>query len=106
MCEMNLSLFQIMPSVDQYSKRYVTKRRAAPQDDSYHLFIFASDNSFSIVKSKQCTAAEHDGIVMVQSGGQKYSGFIVQTGTCTIDKYFALTSLDFPLIFRFVGCMQ
>lgn len=73
-----------MTSIDQYAKQYLTKRRTTPQYDTYHLIIFPSDNSFSVVKSKHCTAAEHNGIVMVQSGGKKYSGFIVQTGSLDI----------------------
>lgn len=101
----NFFSFQIMTSIDQYAKQYLTKRRTTPQHDTYHLIIFPSDNSFSVVKSKHCTAAEHNGIVMVQSGGKKYSGFIVQTGQ--IQKYFRMISADlFFFKFRFFGYMQ
>ncbi|CAF2096533.1 unnamed protein product [Rotaria magnacalcarata] len=34
----------------------------------------------SIVKSKQCTPAEQDGFVLVESGSRKYTGFVFETG--------------------------
>lgn len=78
-----------MASINQYAKQYVTTRRTTAQNDTHHLIIFPSDNSFSVVRSKQCTPAEQDGFVMVQSGNKKYMGFILQTGKIcsSVDMY-------------------
>jgi hypothetical protein len=69
-----------MASSDLYAKHYSSKRRPIESTDAYHVIIFPSDNSFSVVKSKQCSPAEQDGFIMVQSGGRKYMGFTLETG--------------------------
>ena len=66
-----------------YSKYYTSKRRTDENKEIYHVVIFPSDNSFSVVKSKQCTPAEQDGFVLVQSGGKKCIGFVFETGNIT-----------------------
>ncbi|CAF2691173.1 unnamed protein product [Rotaria sp. Silwood2] len=58
-------------------------RRAVERSEVYHVVIFPCDNSFSVVKSKQCSPAEQDGFVLVQSGHKKYMGFIFETATTT-----------------------
>ena len=52
------------------------KRKPIEHTDVYHVILFPCDNSFSVVKSKQCSPAEQDGCVVVQSGKKKYTGFI------------------------------
>jgi hypothetical protein len=61
--------------VNTYTKNYTSKYRAVENTEVHHVVIFPCDNSFSIVKSKQCSPAEQDDFVMVQSGGKKYMGF-------------------------------
>ncbi|CAF1433030.1 unnamed protein product [Rotaria sordida] len=59
---------------------YSSRRKTIEQNEEYYVVIFPCDNSFSVVKSKQCVPAEQDGFVMVQSGGKKYMGFVFETG--------------------------
>ncbi|CAF1451672.1 unnamed protein product, partial [Rotaria sordida] len=59
-------------------------RRAVERSEVYHVVIFPCDNSFSVVKSKQCSPAEQDGFVFVQSGHKKYMAFIFETGNFEI----------------------
>ena len=66
-----------------YSKYYTSKCRTNENKEIYHVVIFPPDNLFSVVKSKQCTPAEQDGFVLVQSGGKKYMGFVFETGSIT-----------------------
>lgn len=74
-----------MTHVNNYSKSYTSKRRTIENTEVYHVVIFPCDNSFSVVKSKQCSPAEQDGFVLVQSGSKKYMGFIFETGIVTTD---------------------
>ncbi|CAF1397508.1 unnamed protein product, partial [Rotaria magnacalcarata] len=60
-------------------------RRPVEHSEVYHVIIFPCDNSFSVVKSKQCSPAEQDGFVFVQSGQKKYMGFIFATGKMDVD---------------------
>ncbi|CAF4332914.1 unnamed protein product [Rotaria sp. Silwood2] len=73
-----------MPDNNIYSKHYASKRRTNENNEIYHVVIFSCDNSFSVVKSKQCTRAEQDGFVCVQSGGKKYTGFVFESGTLEV----------------------
>ncbi|CAF2980364.1 unnamed protein product [Rotaria sp. Silwood2] len=66
---------------NSYAKRYTSKRKVIEDIQEYHVVIFPCDNSFSVVKAKQCSPAEHDGYVMIQSGGRKYTGFVFETGS-------------------------
>jgi hypothetical protein len=75
-----------MAEGNSYYKPNTSKRRAAAEhNEVYHVVIFPSDNSFSVVKSKQCSPAEQDGFVLVQAGSRKYAGFIFETGEMTSD---------------------
>ncbi|CAF4922950.1 unnamed protein product [Rotaria sp. Silwood1] len=67
-----------------YSRNYTSKRKTIEHNETYHVIIFPCDNSFSVVKAKQCAPAEQDGFVMVHSGGKKYMGFIFETGSFQI----------------------
>lgn len=69
-----------MALIDNYAKQYSSKRRSHEQNEIYHVVIFPCDNSFSVVKSKQCAPAEQDGFVLVQSKGKRFLGFIFETG--------------------------
>ncbi|CAF4251564.1 unnamed protein product [Rotaria sp. Silwood2] len=71
-------------------------RRVVERSEVYHVVIFPCDNSFSVVKSKQCSPAEQDGFVLVQSGHKKYMGFIFETGKIEIDRR-NITKLFFNL---------
>ncbi|CAF2051807.1 unnamed protein product [Rotaria magnacalcarata] len=42
--------------------------------------LFAQYLREFLVKSKQCTPAEPDGFVLVESDGRKYTGFVFETG--------------------------
>ncbi|CAF1236090.1 unnamed protein product [Didymodactylos carnosus] len=65
-----------------YTKHYTN--RSKPRDEELqHLVVFTSDNSFSIVKQKQCTSSGHDGLVVVHSGNKQYHGMILESGTLT-----------------------
>ncbi|CAF1332739.1 unnamed protein product [Rotaria sordida] len=66
------------------TRSYTLNRRAVERSEVYHVVIFPCDNSFSVVKSKQCSPAEQDGFVFVQSGHKKYMGFIFETGNFEI----------------------
>ncbi|CAF1956992.1 unnamed protein product [Rotaria magnacalcarata] len=46
----------------------------------YHLDDDINWISEDEVKSKQCTPAEQDGFVLVESGSRKYTGFVFETG--------------------------
>jgi hypothetical protein len=74
-----------MTEANTYAKSFTSKRKPIEQSDVYHVVVFPCDNSFSVVKSKQCSPAEKDGFVIVQSGNKKYTGFIFQTGETTLD---------------------
>jgi hypothetical protein len=75
-----------MTSLKTYAKSYSSTRRAVEHNEVYHVVIFPSDNSFSVVKLKQCSPAEQDGFVLVQSGNKKYLGFVFETGSMTSNK--------------------
>ncbi|UJR07032.1 hypothetical protein I4U23_011320 [Adineta vaga] len=47
----------------------------------YKLVLFPSDNTIAVVKSKQCSPAEHDGFIFVQSGRKKFTGIPLEQGT-------------------------
>ncbi|CAF4020967.1 unnamed protein product [Rotaria magnacalcarata] len=80
-CLMNFRFHSIMTQNNVYNRSYLTKRKTTEQNESYHVVIFPCDNSFSVVKSKQCSPSEKDGFVLVQSGGKKFIGFIFETGS-------------------------
>jgi len=69
-----------MNRINNYGKHYTSRRRTVEHTDVSHVVIFACDNSFSVVKSKQCFPAEQDGSILIQSGSKKYMGFIFETG--------------------------
>lgn len=61
-------------------------RRPVEHSNVYHMIIFPCDNSFSVVKSRQCSPAEQDGFVLVYNQAKKkYMGFIFETGKMDID---------------------
>jgi hypothetical protein len=74
-----------MTETNTFTRSYTLKRKPVEHTDVYHVIIFPCDNSFSVVKSKQCSPAEQDGFVLVQSGNKKYMGFIFETGKMTDD---------------------
>lgn len=74
-----------MTETNTYSRQYTSRRKTNESNEIYHVVIFPCDNSFSVVKSKQCTNGERDGFTVVQSGGKKYTGFIFETGSMKND---------------------
>ncbi|CAF1050568.1 unnamed protein product [Didymodactylos carnosus] len=81
--------FVIVPMYDNldaiqndYVKMYTTSRRSA-LNEKYKLVIFPSDNTFSIVKDKQCTQTEHGGLIFVHDGSKKYKAMVFKEGTMT-----------------------
>ncbi|CAF1483606.1 unnamed protein product [Adineta ricciae] len=69
-----------MSTTNSYAKHYLN-RRTIPETEVYKLVLFPSDNSIAVVKAKQCSPAEHDGFVFVQSGRKKFTGVVLQEGT-------------------------
>ncbi|CAM4820756.1 unnamed protein product [Rotaria magnacalcarata] len=47
--------------------------------DSPRRYTSICNSSSSVVKSKQCLSSGQDGLVLVQSGGKKYMGFVFET---------------------------
>ena len=72
-----------MTTANFYVKHYTSRRRVTEDVQEYYVVIFPCDNSFSVVKAKQCLPAERDGYVVVQSGRRKYTGFVFETGKST-----------------------
>lgn len=68
-----------MSSENTYAKHYLN-RRANVENVIYSLVLFPSDNSIAVVKAKQCSPAEHDGFVFVQTGKKKFTGVILEEG--------------------------
>jgi hypothetical protein len=68
-----------MSSSNVYAKQYSTQR-PINESEQYKLILFPADNSIAVVKSKQCSPAEHDGFFHVQSGRKKFSGVILEEG--------------------------
>lgn len=68
-----------MSSENTYAKHYLN-RRANTEMLMYNLVLFPSDNSIAVVKAKQCSPAENDGFVFVQSGKKKFTGVILEEG--------------------------
>ena len=68
-----------MSATNTYAKHY-SSRRTIPEAEVYKLVLFPSDNSIAVVKAKQCSPAEHDGFIFVQSGRKKYTGVVLQEG--------------------------
>jgi hypothetical protein len=62
-----------------YAKNY-PNRRAINQSEQYKLMLFPADNSIAVVKSKQCSSAEHQGLLHVHSGGKKFTGMVIEEG--------------------------
>lgn len=62
-----------------YAKSY-PNRRQINESEQYKLILFPADNSIAVVKSKQCSPAEHDGFFHVNSGGKKFTGVTVEEG--------------------------
>jgi hypothetical protein len=48
--------------------KYYSNQRMNTEAEVYKLVLFPSDNSIAVVKAKQCSPAEHDGFIFVQSG--------------------------------------
>jgi hypothetical protein len=68
-----------MAASNTYAKNYAN-RRSTVEVESYKLMLFPADNSIAVVKSKQCSPAEHDGFLYVQSGRKKFSGIVLEEG--------------------------
>ena len=68
-----------MASSNSYAKTYVN-RRLATEVELYKLILFPADNSIAVVKSKQCSPAEHDGFFHVQSGRRRFTGVVLEEG--------------------------
>ena len=68
-----------MVSSNVYAKNY-SNRRSTTEIESYKLILFPADNSIAVVKSKQCSPAEHDGFLHVQSGRKKFTGVALEEG--------------------------
>ena len=71
-----------MSSSNVYAKQYST-RRPINESEQYKLILFPADNSIAVVKSKQCSPAEHDGFFHVQSGRKKFTGVVLEEGKYT-----------------------
>ncbi|CAF1084748.1 unnamed protein product [Rotaria magnacalcarata] len=69
-----------MYTTNTYAKPYLN-RRTNTEAEMYNLVLFPSDNSIAVVKVKQCSPAEHDGFIFVQSGKKKFMGVILEEGT-------------------------
>ncbi|CAF3412181.1 unnamed protein product [Rotaria socialis] len=69
-----------MYTTNTYAKPYLN-RRTNTEVEMYNLVLFPSDNSIAVVKVKQCSPAEHDGFIFVQSGKKKFMGVILEEGT-------------------------
>lgn len=72
-----------MTSSNSYAKTYAN-RRSATEVELYKLILFPADNSIAVVKSKQCSPAEHDGFLHVQSGRKKFPGVVLEEGKVEI----------------------
>jgi hypothetical protein len=68
-----------MASSNLYAKHYST-RRPITEIELYKLVLFPADNSIAVVKNKQCSLAEHDGFIYVQSGQRKFTGVVLDEG--------------------------
>lgn len=68
-----------MSSSNTYAKQY-SNRRTTNETEQYKLLLIPKDNSIAVVKSKQCSPAEHDGCFHVQSGGKKFMGVVLAEG--------------------------
>ncbi|CAF1319853.1 unnamed protein product, partial [Rotaria magnacalcarata] len=66
---------------NSYTRHYTSKRKPIEHNEVYQVIVFPCDNSFSVVKAKQCTPSEQDGFMLVHSGGKKYVGFVLETGS-------------------------
>ncbi|CAM4839707.1 unnamed protein product [Rotaria magnacalcarata] len=71
---------EFMYTTNTYAKPYLN-RRTNTEAEMYNLVLFPSDNSIAVVKVKQCSPAEHDGFIFVQSGKKKFMGVILEEGT-------------------------
>ncbi|CAF2858635.1 unnamed protein product [Rotaria sp. Silwood2] len=72
-----LFVYKIVSTANTYAKHYLN-RRTNTENIIYNFVIFSSDNSTAVVKAKQCSPAEHDGFVLVQSGKKKLMGVILE----------------------------
>ena len=68
-----------MCAANTYAKQY-SNRRTITEAEVYRLVLFPSDNSIAVVKEKQCSLAEHDGFIFVQSGKKKFTGVVLEEG--------------------------
>ncbi len=68
-----------MSSSNLYAKNY-SNRRSTVQTELYKVMLFPADNSIAVVKDKQCSPAEHDGFLFVQSGQKKFTGLALEEG--------------------------
>ncbi|CAF4121557.1 unnamed protein product [Rotaria magnacalcarata] len=73
-------VYSFMYTTNTYAKPYLN-RRTNTEAEMYNLVLFPSDNSIAVVKVKQCSPAEHDGFIFVQSGKKKFMGVILEEGT-------------------------
>jgi hypothetical protein len=60
--------------------KYYSNQRMNTEAEVYKLVLFPSDNSIAVVKAKQCSPAEHDGFIFVQSGKKKFMGVVLEEG--------------------------
>ena len=68
-----------MTSSNVYAKNY-SSRRSVAETENYKLILFPADNSIAVVKEKQCSPAEHDGFLIIQSGKKRFSGVALEEG--------------------------
>jgi hypothetical protein len=68
-----------MSTTNSYAKHYLN-RRTIPEAELYKLILFPVDNSIAVVKAKQCSPAEHDGFIFVQSGVKRFTGVPLEEG--------------------------
>ena len=83
-----------MSSSNAYAKQY-SNRRPINDSEQYKLILFPADNSIAVVKSKQCSPAEHDGFFHVQSGRKKFTGVVLEEGKA-----------NFPIQMKFMWILR
>jgi len=66
-----------MSTTNSFAKHYLN-RRTIPEAELYKLILFPVDNSIAVVKAKQCSPAEHDGFIFVQSGVKNSQVFLLK----------------------------
>ncbi|CAF0999379.1 unnamed protein product [Rotaria magnacalcarata] len=79
-CNFYIFFHKVMYTENTYAKPYLN-RRTNTENVLYNLVLFPSDNSITVVKAKQCSPAENDGFILVQSGKKKFMGVVLEEGT-------------------------